>query len=241
MLAALGLASSQLQLSRMGIWLCGFHGVEFAVYGFKPEKANAFTWVTSLTGLVHHFIICSLCFKKIFNSTPEIEGDKMYGADDGINKIFAIATAYFLWDLSVCLRYGIKDAGFIVHAFICMLCYLFGQGPYLHWYGIRFLLFEISSIFLQIRSVLSCLEIKGLSIKYAELGFAFSFFVVRMLYGIPLSIAFWKDSIALLRSGKAHSLFVVWFYFVANIIVNILNTFWFSLILKKLRKQLKTG
>ena len=50
--------------------------------------------------------------------------------------------------------------------------------------------------------------------------------VVRLIIWPWISYPFWQDSIALLRSGTAHSNFVVGFFLVANIFLTGLQFVW---------------
>mmetsp|Transcript_6476 Transcript_6476/g.7404 ORF Transcript_6476/g.7404 Transcript_6476/m.7404 type:complete len:250 (+) Transcript_6476:192-941(+) len=234
-----GLSSKQLQ--RTGISFLCFHLIQWFAsktvpkhFDFKSSKK----WTDAWVGLAHHFVVCSASLYVIFNNTePEINEDRMYGFSDRCNLIYAIATSYFLWDINTCLVQGLTDAKVYIHAAVCTLCYLFSQHPYLHYYGVRFLLFEISSVFMQLRQILLLLELQKTSLfRTIQMMFGLSFMATRIFYGLWLSSSFWIDSIDLLRNGKPHSVFVVVFYFVANVILCSLNILWMGMMINKYRK-----
>lgn len=102
-----------------------------------------------------------------------------YGFSDKVNLIFSISTGYFMWDTYTIAtrRFMKRDPQMLVHSvrcyasrripsyffyaslqIVCSFTYLFGQFPFLHYYGVRFLLFELSSIPLQLRQLLILLE-----------------------------------------------------------------------------------
>lgn len=174
-----------------------------------------------------------------------VQKDPTYGLDERTQTLFCLASGFFLYDLGVCIyeKYGVD---MFAHALLCMLCYVFGQHPFLPRMGTVCLLFELSTPFLNARHLLSLLEMDsspmhGLMTKLFGLVFS----IVRIGYGVPMSFWWWRDEmLPLLRNtdglGRLHSLAQAVFFLVANLALNGLNLFWAYLILLKAIKKKKT-
>eukprot|EP00924_Labyrinthula_sp_SR-Ha-C_P009622 maker-scaffold_22-snap-gene-1.47-mRNA-1 protein AED:0.09 eAED:0.10 QI:0/0.75/0.8/1/0/0/5/98/237 len=231
-------------LSFLGLatFFTGFHVLETISKLAAPKyilEENLQQWTDSVVGLFHHVSSCILSMYAIYFPTSAMMSDRMYGFSDSATFVVGYSFAYFCWDLSTCFRQGIKDPGTIIHAFVCALCYLFGQFPYLNYYGPRFLLFEISSIFMVLRKLLLLAGRRGFWVEVNQTLFGLSFFAVRILYGVKISFEFFQDTLDLIKNKKEHYKFPVYYYLIANIIINFLNVFWMILIIKKYLKQKK--
>mmetsp|Transcript_1911 Transcript_1911/g.2464 ORF Transcript_1911/g.2464 Transcript_1911/m.2464 type:complete len:251 (+) Transcript_1911:210-962(+) len=240
----LGFAVSKTQLQRTAGAFLVFHSIQWLASLTVPkhlEFAEAKKWTDGWVGLAHHIVVCTSAFFIImFDPEPSANEDRMYGFSDRINMVFSISTAYFMWDINTSMVQGLNDKKVYIHAVVCTLCYIFGQYPFLHYYGIRFLLFEVSSVFMQLRQLILLSDMRNTPLfSMVQATFGITFLVTRILYGIPLSLAFWNESIDLLLHGKPHSYYVVVFYFLANVILNALNVIWMYMIFRKFLKPRK--
>jgi hypothetical protein len=174
----------------------------------------------NVTSLTHALVTIALCYWILWADPGNTELDHMYGHSDSAMVLFASSGGYFAWELLTTLSSKNKvEWPFVLHAVVGTLCYMFAQYPYLHYYGVRFLLFELSTPFLNMMRLLP-------GSLYMPKLFVYTFVACRILYGVPLSYFFWQESIELLRSGTQHSAFVVVFCLLANIALNFLNFFW---------------
>ena len=65
--------------------------------------------------------------------------------------LFAITTGYFLWDTMVSLIYLRENGpGFLIHAVLCCYVFVCSYKPFMQYYGVHFLLWELSSPFLNL-------------------------------------------------------------------------------------------
>ncbi len=243
----LGAAATRRQGLRTLGFLCSWELLAWVVERLAPaalkaDREERARFAERVTSLAHALVTIGLCSWILWVDPDEetqrasMERDHMYGHSDGAMVLFASSCGYFAWDLYATLSKSTVEWGFVVHAVACFLCYLFGQFPYLHYYGVRFLLFELSTPFLNVMLLLRQVGSKGALHSAVQSLFGYSFLACRILYGFPLSYFFWQESLELLRSGKQHSAFVVVYYLVANLALNGLNAFWLVGMLTKRRK-----
>lgn len=132
----------------------------------------------------------------------------------------------------VCLKFG---WGGLLWVF-SKLTLFHAQFPFLNYWGPYFLLFELSTPLLHVRKAMLLTGNKGHPwFPAIESAFAFSFFVARILVGVPMSALVWRDLLQLLNGDvrNIHSHFVVYFYLVANFALCSLNLVWFWNMIKK--------
>lgn len=190
-----------------------------------------------------HALVASACAVSIVTNPLEGTRNSLYAKDPRSQMLFGLSTGFFAWDLVVVTTDRNQyDPGFFVHALSCFLCYLFGQFPFLNHWGPYFLLFELSTPFLNARKMLVHLEFERNSKFFAwvENAFGLSFLLSRIIVGIPMSAMIWRDLLNLLRnhSHLVHNYAVVYFYLVANGMLCGLNLFW---LYKMMRKRLGPG
>lgn len=124
------------------------------------DEAKRMDFRVNVTSTVHALIVSGLGAWVFFWPERQIwdeEGSKLsplFAESPRAMLAFAIATGYFLWDVKLCLSEKKLNVGFTLHACLCFLVYLFGQFPFLNYYGCFFLLFEASTPFLNARKIL---------------------------------------------------------------------------------------
>lgn len=140
---------------------------------------------------------------------------------------FSWSTGYFVYDLFVCCYYR-WGAAFIVHGAACLPVFFFSLHPFLHYYGGYFLgMFEVSTVPLHIRALMeTCGRNRGFLFQFLTVCFFLSFTFCRIIGGYYVCYLWWGDMVALLRSGAAHSNFVVCYYLFANTVLVGLSTYW---------------
>lgn len=99
------------------------------------------------------------------------------------------SAAYFVWELMMCASDWFRDVPNTIHAVMCSVTYgiCVVYGCHAEW-AARFLAFELSSPFYH----LSWLghTTNHSHAKYAYVMFYISFFLARILYGVPLVMVF---------------------------------------------------
>mmetsp|Transcript_10338 Transcript_10338/g.11876 ORF Transcript_10338/g.11876 Transcript_10338/m.11876 type:complete len:267 (+) Transcript_10338:220-1020(+) len=163
-----------------------------------------------------------------------LEQNVFYQNSENTRALFALSAGYFIWDVIIVFRTSPFDYKFFFHGIVCLTIYWVNQRPFLHYYGFRFLLFELSTPFLNLRKYVALLRGEDHAlVKPLSWLFGISFLVVRILWGIPLMYRFqlvaYEELSTLSLGGNADEVarivIIVWLL-VIGILMTILNLVW---------------
>lgn len=140
----------------------------------------------------------------------------------------AFSCSYFMFDLLVVLHHKPLDLKFLAHAIVCGSAYWLAQVPYFNYYTIRFLLFELSTPFLNIRNALVVADANETLKFISTVLFGLSFVGCRIVYGIPTAIDFVMYLLSLIEQQPEDlSVPVLYFSVFAISSMSLLNVVWF--------------
>jgi len=195
-------------------------------------------WGGRLVSTIHACVAFSGAVYTTFLD-PQILANPVGGHSIAWKLIGSFSAAYFLWDLSECLRYpALYGREYVFHACVCIAAYAtsawFNTFPWLGSFG---LLYEASTPFVNLRQTLISLKRTNSRLfRMTEMTFFLLFFFVRicggayfLFYGLQMVLA--EHCVAL-----PHRL-------VAGMTVlssSALNTFWFIQIVRRVIKNLTT-
>ncbi|KAI5300622.1 hypothetical protein KEM56_002318 [Ascosphaera pollenicola] len=122
--------------------------------------------------------------------------DRMFGYSLSSGTVGTMAAGYFLWDTLVCLRYfKLFGPGMLAHGISALSVYFAGFRPFSNYYSSTFLLYELSSPFLNIHWFCDKLALTGSSIQwYNGMLLLASFLSARLVWGTYQSIRFNIDA-----------------------------------------------
>ncbi len=180
------------------------------------------------TSQIHAILACGLAIYGIYGPDGYVLAqDPVNGTTDISKLVMTFSTGYFLYDFWVISTFSPVDYKFLLHAIVCGICSWLTQAPFCQYYALRYLLFELSTPFLNMMHVSNLFEKAHTFKKIAKASFAISFVSCRILYGIPLCIDFctfcWS------RMGKVESavgLYVLYFSIFASVSMTMLNVSW---------------
>ncbi|PVF99036.1 hypothetical protein CPB86DRAFT_703920 [Serendipita vermifera] len=180
-------------------------------------------WHSHSVALVHAIVIIPLAFQCL--NLPALDGprERAFGWDDKAGFVHAIASGYFLWDIFDAVAH-FESIGFILHGIACFTVFSLSYRPFLTYYGPRFLLWELSTPFLNINWFFDRTGFKGGKIHLINgVSLLISFFSARLIYGTYMSYNFYQTALYN-RAEIPAALF--WTYAVGNVVLNGLNWFW---------------
>ncbi|KAL8976469.1 MAG: hypothetical protein Q9177_006851 [Variospora cf. flavescens] len=127
--------------------------------------------------------------------------ERVWGYTGGGGMIQAFAAGYFLWDLQICLRYfGVFGIGLLMHAVAALIVFSLGFRPFVNFYGPTFILYELSSPFLNFHWFFDKLQMTGSRAQwYNGILLLASFFCCRLLWGTYQSLRVYQDCWAALH------------------------------------------
>lgn len=163
---------------------------------------------------------------------------RVFGYDPAIGQLLAFVAAYFVWDATICVRnVRVYGRGFLVHAFLGLLAVLSCFKPFLMYITARFVLFEASTIFMNMHWVLEKLG-HARTAWYMVANdsiFLVVFTGVRLGYGSYLSWRCYQDIIAVWDRSPFFCLAVS---SLANVTTHVLNIYWFFKLVRNLMRTI---
>ncbi|KAI4190967.1 MAG: hypothetical protein L6R41_000417 [Letrouitia leprolyta] len=182
-----------------------------SIYPSLPTRTRL-NWDVHVVSLAQSILVCAAALW-IMYADEERRGmdwkERVWGYTGGGGMIQAFAAGYFLWDLQICLRYmRIFGVGLLMHAVAALVVFSLGfeQRPFVNFYGPTFILYELSSPFLNFHWFFDKLQMTGSRAQwYNGIFLILSFFCCRLLWGTYQSIRVYQDCWAALHVENAAS------------------------------------
>ncbi|KAH7104033.1 TLC domain-containing protein [Auriculariales sp. MPI-PUGE-AT-0066] len=192
--------------------------------------------VGRVNSMVHACAIVPLALAAM--QSERLAADKAFGWDPRAGVAVAVACGYFLWDIVHSLTHY-TGIGFVLHGVACFTVFILGFTPFVAYWGVRCLLFEVSTPFLNIQWYLIKAGLAdGILGKVNGLLLLTSFFLARILFGGYIAYGFFTT-----LSSVADKM--PWWYTavygVSNVLLNSLNVFWFGKMLAQVGGKSKAN
>ncbi|KAL0074993.1 TLC domain-containing protein [Phycomyces blakesleeanus] len=195
---------------------------------------NGPNWHVHVVSTVHCLIVVTGSFFIMADDT--LKSDRVFGYVPWAADIYSVSCGYFLWDTFTAL-YFYKDQGItmVVHGIASFSVFIFSFYPFVNYYGAIFLMYELSTIFLNFNWFMDKLGWTGSKIQLVNgIVLLTTFFCARIIFGFYMSFQFLMDIYAV-RDRVPLRLWIV--YGVADVVTMGLNVYWFGLMVKMLRKR----
>ncbi|OCH88202.1 hypothetical protein OBBRIDRAFT_795479 [Obba rivulosa] len=204
-------------------------------YTALKSRRQVNNWNIQVVSLLHVFVVLPLAVRCL--DSPALAADKATGWDPRVGTVYAVACGYFLWDVADAIMHFSGDMDFLLHGVSCLMIYMLTFRPYLAYYGCRFLVWETSTIFLNIHRFLDKTGQTGTTLQWINgLLLLGSFFGARIAYGWYMTAQFWQTLYAAYTSG-AMPWYYIAFYLAGNVTLNSLNAIWLYKMVNALRKR----
>ncbi|KAF2849922.1 DUF887-domain-containing protein [Plenodomus tracheiphilus IPT5] len=155
-------------------------------------------WDVHIVSFVQSTLICGLALW-VLSADDELRQmdmtERVYGYTGASGLIQAFAGGYFLWDLVITVQnVRIFGIGMLFHA-ICALCvFSLGFRPFVNHYACTFILYELSSPFLNIHWFCDKLNMTGTTVQLVNgIALLFTFFSCRIVWGSYQSVRVFGD------------------------------------------------
>ncbi|KAK2814487.1 hypothetical protein FQN49_008173 [Arthroderma sp. PD_2] len=111
--------------------------------------------------------------------------ERVYGYSGACGLIQAMATGYFLWDLIISVRHvRVFGVGMLFHAVSAVLVFSLGYRPFVNYYAPSFILYELSTPFLNFHWFFDKLNMTGCRAQwYNGMALLSVFFSCRLIWG----------------------------------------------------------
>ncbi|KAI9746089.1 MAG: hypothetical protein M1818_000770 [Claussenomyces sp. TS43310] len=121
--------------------------------------------------------------------------ERVWGYTGGAGMIQGLAAGYFLWDLVVTVQHiKVFGMGMLAHALSALTVFSFGFRPFVNYYGCTFILYELSSPFLNFHWFFDKLDMTGSKPQlYNGILLLITFFSCRLVWGTYQSVRVYQD------------------------------------------------
>ncbi|KAI1115194.1 TLC domain-containing protein [Nemania sp. NC0429] len=229
------------------------------------SKTKKLSWDVHVVSFVQSTTISALALWVIFVDEERRQMDwreRLWGYTGGAGMIQALAAGYFLWDLCItAANVNIFGLGMLAHAISALLVYSFGFRPFVNYYSSIFILWELSSPFLNIHWFFDKLSMTGSRAQlYNGLVLIATFFSCRLVWGTWQSVLVYRDLWAGIHQGPneldaaslparyadtmqfaaestAVPMWLAAIYVGSNLTLNSLNFYWFFKMIEAVRKR----
>ncbi|PNY29295.1 TLC domain-containing protein [Tolypocladium capitatum] len=186
--------------------------------------------------------------------------ERVWGYTGAAGMVQALAAGYFVWDLVVTsLNLDVFGLGTLAHAIAALLVYSLGFRPFVNYYGCIFILWELSTPFLNVHWFMDKVNMTGSRAQlYNGFLLLFSFFSCRLVYGTYQSALAFRDIWAAVNGHPSHGvhgsavmtfatdkstvpLWLAAVYLASNLTLNGLNFYWFVMMISAVRKRFEPG
>lgn len=207
-------------------------GVLFPVSYGKAGKRARNNWDIRVASLVHAILIIFLAGRCL--NLPSLDQNRAFGWHEDVGFSIAIATGYFIWDTLESIIH-FSDTGFVFHGISCLLIYGLSFTPFAPYYAVRFLFWELSTVFLNIHWFLDKTGKTGSVLQLLNgIILLATFFCVRCIWGGMMSYDFFVTLNSAYDQVSTPYLII---YGGGNVLLQGLNWFWFTKMIAALAKR----
>ncbi|KAI9825056.1 MAG: hypothetical protein M1832_001375 [Thelocarpon impressellum] len=240
-----------------------------SVYPQFPRRTKL-TWNVRVVSLVQSTFICSAALWVHWHDDERRQMDwraRIWGYTGAIGMLQGFAAGYFLWDLMVSSTdFETLGIGSLVHAISALVVSSIGFRPFSNYYGSNFILYELSSPFLNIHWFFDKLHMTGSRAQlYNGIALLVTFFGCRLVWGTYQTVLIYRDMWAAMHTPGAVGvnstapfpgrsldpgaevmrfagdqtmpLWLACTYLGSNTLLSCLNFYWFALMVRAVRKR----
>ncbi|KAG0316839.1 hypothetical protein BGZ99_006642 [Dissophora globulifera] len=200
----------------------------------KLSTTRKMNWDVHVVSTVHSILVVLLAAPALQNET--LLKDKVFGYEYSCAQVFAVACGYFLWDTFFSILH-IKEfgVGFVFHGICSFTVYIFSFRPFLQYYGNVFLMYEMSTPFLNAHWFMDKMGMTGSLLQLINgIILLTVFFFARIVFGFYMSYDTYLNVLPVSAQVPLHLMVI---YSVANVVLNTLNIYWFFKMIESLVKR----
>ncbi|KAF2120540.1 TLC domain-containing protein [Lophiotrema nucula] len=268
--------------------LLGFAWYHFVLYVLSPalskllvpqpyntfNKHTQLNWDIHWVSMIQALFINTAALYVIFADQQRKEMDwkgRLWGYTPASGMVQGFAAGYFLWDLQISSQYiALSGVSALLHAIGALAVTCIGFRPFGNYYGLSFVLYELSTPFLNIHWFCDKLGRTGSSLQlYNGVALLVTFFLCRIVWGTYQSFLIYSDIYKAFTAFRANDVmmsdlddgkcignasgvgvggtdscdmgelptWLVTIYLVGNTALWLLNAFWFTQMIKAVRKR----
>ncbi|KPM44833.1 hypothetical protein AK830_g1698 [Neonectria ditissima] len=226
----------------------------------KLPRNRRLNWDAHVVSMFQSLLINGLAIWVMFTDNELEEMDwqeRVWGYTGASGFIQAFAAGYFLWDLIVTsLNFDVFGIGTLLHAIAALFVYSLGFRPFVNYYACVFILWELSTPFLNVHWFMDKVGMTGTRAQlYNGIMLLFTFFSCRLVYGTYATFRVFHDIWSSINANPLPSklefsptmvfadetstvpLWLGAIYLLSNVTLNSLNFYWFFMMIRAVRKR----
>lgn len=254
---------------------------------YPTNRGKRASWDSHVVSLFQSVLINIIALWVLFTDKERESMDwqaRIWGYTGASGLVQSLAAGYFVWDFCITICYlDVFGVGLLAHAVSALSVYSFGyvslgpssnrkryilanrflQRPFLNYYASVFILYELSTPFLNIHWFFDKLGMTGTKAQlYNGIVLLFTFFTARLVWGVGQSAMVWYDMyraiftdpnidftrakeqfpgtdnvMAYAEEAGPLPIWLAAIYLTSNITLNTLNVYWFNKMIKAVRKR----
>ncbi|KAF2458769.1 TLC domain-containing protein [Lineolata rhizophorae] len=178
-------------------------------YSAFPRRTRL-NWDVHVVSLLQSTIINALALWVMWTDEERAHMDateRVWGYTGASGLVQAFATGYFVWDLVVSAVYvSVFGVGMLAHAVAALAVFSLGFRPFLNFYGPTFILYELSSPFLNVHWFCDKLDLTGSRLQLVNgICLLASFASARLVWGSYQSVRVFADIFATFRAARTRA------------------------------------
>lgn len=225
----------------------------------KLSRKKRLNWDAHVVSMVQSCLINALAIWVLFADGERAAmgwEERIWGYTGASAMIQAMAAGYFVWDLVVTsFNLDVFGIGTLAHAIAALLVYALGFRPLVNYYSSIFILWELSTPFLNLHWFMDKVNMTGSKAQlYNGILLLFSFFTARLVFGTYYSYSvmgdLWRsigaspeleklttNAMAFVHEDTTVPIWAALSYLGSNITLNFLNFYWFFKMVAAVRKR----
>ncbi|KAL1865477.1 hypothetical protein Daus18300_007122 [Diaporthe australafricana] len=244
--------------------------MKYAPQQYPTHRGKRASWDAHVVSLFQSTLINILALWCMFADEERKTMDwqaRIWGYTGASGMIQSLAAGYFVWDfITTVLFVDVFGLGVLAHATSALLVYSFGYRPFLNYYANVFILYELSTPFLNIHWFFDKMGMTGSKAQlYNGIVLIVTFFSARLIWGVGQSFVVWYDMYRglytapntefmsvtpadeqlpgtedIMKHAKEAGPLPGWLvaiYLGSNLTLTTLNFIWFSKMIKAIRKR----
>jgi hypothetical protein len=168
-------------------------------YG-RLDRRGKVNWDAHVVSMIQCLIINSMALDVMFNDPERLLAEKswrerLWGYSVRTGTTQGFAAGYFLWDTLVSMEHiDVLGASGLLHGIAALSVTMLGFRPFANYYGINFVLYELSTPFLNIHWFLDKFGLTGSTAQLINgILLIGSFFGARLVWGVYQSYLIYND------------------------------------------------
>ncbi|KAG8165111.1 hypothetical protein KVR01_005386 [Diaporthe batatas] len=247
--------------------------MKYAPKQYPTHRGKRASWDSHVVSLFQSTLINILALWCMFADEERKTFDwqqRIWGYTGASGMIQSLVAGYFVWDFIITICFvDVFGIGVLVHATSALLVYSFGYRPFLNYYANVFILYELSTPFLNIHWFFDKMGMTGSKAQlYNGIILLVTFFSARLIWGVGQSFVVWYDMYRALftapntefmsvtpadetlpgtedimmyaKEAGPLPYWLVAIYLVSNLALTTLNFIWFGKMIKAIRKRFDT-